>query len=106
MPRFLCYCPDYPDALELRLSVRARHLEDSDRDKEAGRQTDGSAFLAIPGSEAASRTVPEGQPNLTGSFMIYNLETIDQVWDRIRKDAYWENNVWDREKLTVWPLRA
>ena len=48
--------------------------------------------------------MPEGALNLMGSFMIYNYDNIDQVWARIKSDPYWDANVWDREKLAVWPL--
>ena len=60
--------------------------------------------MPVPGSEAESRAVPEGGVNLTGSFMIYNFDNIEQVWQRIKSDPYWEGNVWDKEKLAVWPL--
>ena len=60
--------------------------------------------MPVPGSAAESRAVPEGALNLMGSFMIYNYDNIDQVWARIKSDPYWDANVWDREKLAVWPL--
>jgi uncharacterized protein YciI len=36
MPRFLCYCPDYPDILDKRMEVRPQHLERVTKDKEDG----------------------------------------------------------------------
>jgi hypothetical protein len=36
--------------------------------------------------------------------MVYVMDNIEQVWERIKSDAYWEANVWDREKMAVWPL--
>lgn len=44
MPRFVCYCPDYPNSLERRLSVRAQHLVAAKADlakgeNEMGRQS-------------------------------------------------------------------
>ena len=65
---------------------------------------DGSPFLPQPGSAQETRAVPDGAPNLCGSFMIYNMASIEDVWARIKSDAYWENNVWDKEKMAVWPL--
>ena len=44
MPRFLCYCPDYPDSLQKRLAVRAEHLSGAQADKDAGLQGE-TAFL-------------------------------------------------------------
>lgn len=61
----------------------------------------GSAFLAAPGTEAYTRPVPEGAINITGSHMIYQLETIEAVWDRLKRDPYWSGDVWDKEKMRV-----
>lgn len=36
MPLYIAYCPDYPDALERRKSVREQHLADATKDKETG----------------------------------------------------------------------
>lgn len=36
MPLYLAYCPDYPDNLQTRLSVREAHLEAAGKDKETG----------------------------------------------------------------------
>lgn len=39
MPRFLCYCPDYPNSLQKRLSVRPEHLVAAKADLESGLQS-------------------------------------------------------------------
>jgi hypothetical protein len=36
MPIYVCHCPDYPNALEKRLSVRDEHLKRAGQDKEDG----------------------------------------------------------------------
>jgi hypothetical protein len=64
---------------------------------------DGSPFLPIPGSEAAQQST-EDRHAFTGSFMIFVADDIEQVWARIKADVYWENNVWDKEKVAVHPL--
>ena len=122
MPRFLCYCPDYPHALQKRLSVRALHLEAAQADTDVGLQgeqrtlihysripftcftVEGAAFLAKPSTQAAEAVLPEGVPNLAGSFMIYVYPDIEQCWKRIQDDAYWKAGVWDKERTEVWPL--
>lgn len=40
MPRFLCYCPDYPNSLDRRLSVRPEHLVAAKADLESGLQSE------------------------------------------------------------------
>ena len=57
-----------------------------------------------PGSEQAKRVLPEGTPNLVGSFLIYKSDTEEQAWERLKSDAYWTGDVWDKEKLTVYQL--
>jgi uncharacterized protein YciI len=148
MPRYLCYCPDYPDNLEKRLSVREAHLAMGQADKDSGAQREsllshfagchrerrvaddslryvvqkwqqhmyggrvwidvsvfGSPFLPQPGTTARERPpadVVNGQkPNLAGSVMVYQLDSLEAMWDRLKRDPYWEAGVWDRERLTV-----
>ncbi|KAJ9121384.1 hypothetical protein QFC24_004722 [Naganishia onofrii] len=36
MPIYVCHCPDYPNSLDKRLSVREAHLKDASKDKEDG----------------------------------------------------------------------
>jgi len=44
MPRFLCYCPDYPDALERRLAVRPDHLVRAKKDLADGTQSESRMY--------------------------------------------------------------
>jgi hypothetical protein len=92
-----------------RSLARFRHVpriwENHSKDKERAYTTaEGSPFLPLPGSEAANRVLPEGTPNLAGSFMIYNMSSLDEAWERVKSDVYWTNKVWDQEKLAIWPL--
>ena len=48
MPRYLCYCPDYPDALERRLAVRPKHLEGAKKDWADGIQSERAVVAALP----------------------------------------------------------
>jgi hypothetical protein len=99
MPRFLCYCPDYPDSLEKRFSVRPQHLVAAKADLDSGVQsaftptcplcrspTDfdshlpvmGSPFLPRIGTKQRDAVLPEGTPNIAGSFMIYRFDSIKE----------------------------
>ncbi|KAJ9115875.1 hypothetical protein QFC22_005017 [Naganishia vaughanmartiniae] len=46
MPIYVCHCPDYPNSLDKRLSVRDAHLKDAGKDKEDGlsRELDSSRY--------------------------------------------------------------
>jgi uncharacterized protein YciI len=118
MPRFLCYCPDYPNSLEKRFSVRPEHLVAAKADLDAGVQSEfrrhfatpypadmvkvtGSPFLPRPGTSQRDAVLPEGRPNIAGSFMIYQFDTLEQCWDRLKADVYWKAGVWDKERMVV-----
>jgi len=64
----------------------------------------GVGMLAKPGTQQAATPLPEGTPNLRGSFMIYVYPDIEFAWRRIKEDVYWESGVWDKEKTEIWPL--
>lgn len=33
--------------------------------------------------------------------MIFRMNTIEEVWARIKDDAYWTQGIWDKEKGDV-----
>ncbi|KAJ9107740.1 hypothetical protein QFC21_001201 [Naganishia friedmannii] len=111
MPIYVCHCPDYPNSLDKRLSVREAHLKDAGKDKEDGVSLFGRAFLTPEYSTSSvnpAPAVPAGQPNpgMAGSVMILKFPTIEACWDRLKRDKYWEAGVWDKEKTTVVELIA
>ncbi|GFZ48085.1 hypothetical protein JCM24511_05833 [Saitozyma sp. JCM 24511] len=101
MPRFLCYCPDYPESLEKRFSVRPQHLVAAKADLDSGVQIMGSPFLPRIGTKQRDAVLPEGTPNIAGSFMIYRFDTIEECWARLKADVYWTAGVWDKERMEV-----
>ncbi|KAI5451213.1 hypothetical protein NCC49_002089 [Naganishia albida] len=111
MPIYVCHCPDYPNALEKRLSVREEHLKRAGQDKVDGVSLFGRAFLSEEYSTSSTNpapAVPEGKPNpgMAGSVMVLKFPTIEACWDRLKSDKYWEAGVWDKEKTTVVELIA
>lgn len=47
----------------------------------------------------------EGKPaRQTGSMIIYAAESVDEVWEVIRSDAYTAHGVWDLDKVQVIPV--
>jgi hypothetical protein len=54
MPIYVCHCPDYPNSLDKRLSVREAHLKDAGKDKEDGISREFIVF--IPGRKALTAT--------------------------------------------------
>lgn len=154
MPKFLCYCPDYPNSLDRRLAVRAEHLVAAKSDLESGVQSElappslstsapllssppslsshpppllvlslkppphplptpshqpppktnqvvtGSPFLPRPGTSQRDTPVQD-KPNIAGSYMIYQYDTLEQCLERLKADVYYTAGVWDKERMQV-----
>lgn len=54
-----------------------------------------------PGTAARDQSLPEGQPNIAGSCMIYVMPGVDDVWKRLKEDVYWTADIWDKDRLIV-----
>ncbi|WWC92283.1 uncharacterized protein L201_007237 [Kwoniella dendrophila CBS 6074] len=100
MPRFLIYAPDYPDHLAERYAVRPEHLERNKSDP-AGLVAYSGPIAPRIGTKQRDTEPPAGQLNLAGSFMVWNMDNIDQAWARVKEDVYWRAGVWDKERLIV-----
>ena len=61
----------------------------------------GAAMMPRPGTPARDAALPPDQPNYAGSFMVLVFDDVEQVWDRLREDVYWANNIWDKERIIV-----
>lgn len=58
-------------------------------------------ILPRPGTKAREASLPEGTPNIAGSFMVYKMDTLEQVWARLKEDVYWRADIWDKERIIV-----
>ncbi|KAI0253489.1 hypothetical protein BJV78DRAFT_1123046 [Lactifluus subvellereus] len=97
---FAVYAPDYmgPGILERRLSVRERHL------KGIGRMLD-NRIMKFGGALLAPEPTDEsGRKKMTGSLMLYEAESIEEVRKAVKSDIYYESGVWDKEKLVILPF--
>ncbi|BEI82497.1 hypothetical protein CcaverHIS002_0303650 [Cutaneotrichosporon cavernicola] len=101
MPLYVCYCPDYSDNLETRLSVREAHLAAAAEDKKTGASVFGRAFLDDSVATKEAGKPADQLPGMAGSVMILRFPTIDEAWARIKADKYWTAGVWDKEKVVV-----
>jgi len=86
---FAIWAPDYPDAADRRATSRPEHLEGIKQ-----YTADGFAKIAGPLFDPASN-------DNNGSLVIVEAESVEAVRAIIEKDAYWTNNVWDKEKLDI-----
>lgn len=88
---FLIKAPDLPDALARRMEVREKHL------------------AALAGYKAAGKVLyaaamENDKGELCGSLMALDMtrEEIDQL---LADEPYLHNNVWDRARLEIIPIR-
>ncbi|KAF2025473.1 hypothetical protein EK21DRAFT_76396 [Setomelanomma holmii] len=100
LQEWLVILPDFPDALDKRLSVRPKHLEGlkSDRDD---MWLWGGAMLEEPIQEGAS-----GPPKMKGSAMLIGAKTKEEVVERLKKDVYTQGEVWDMSKVQIIPFKS
>jgi len=64
----------------------------------------GRAFVDDKNSHHRSQptlTPAEQHDGMAGSVMIYRYPTIEDCWDRIKGDAYYTEDVWDKERIVV-----
>jgi hypothetical protein len=54
-----------------------------------------------PGTNARDQILPEGMLNIAGSFSIYVMPTLEDVWKRLREDIYWTADIWDKDRVIV-----
>lgn len=74
------------------------------KDKEADSQLleFGRGYLPSANSPLwTSPELPAGAKPIAGSLMIFRMNTIDEVWERIKDDVYWTEGIWDKEKGDV-----
>jgi len=88
---FVVWAPYHtdPEALARRSVVRPEHLEGVKR-----LIANGSWKAGGPASDPVS-----GEP--TGSMFVVEEENIASLRAILEKDAYWVNNVWDKERFEI-----
>ncbi|KAM0689704.1 hypothetical protein Q7P36_010575 [Cladosporium allicinum] len=91
--------PDYTGKLAERNQVRADHLKHTGPDVESGLIVLGGAMLEEPIKEG----VP---PKMKGSVLMCVADTEEEVWERVKKDVYYEKGVWDKEKVQIFPFKS
>ncbi|EAT87266.1 hypothetical protein SNOG_04875 [Parastagonospora nodorum SN15] len=100
LQEWLVIVPDFKGALDKRLGARPKHLEGlkSDRDD---MWLWGGAMLEEPIKEGDS-----GPPKMKGSAMLIGAKTREEVVERLKKDVYVQEGVWDVEKVEIIPFKS
>ncbi|RKF73398.1 YCII-related domain protein [Golovinomyces cichoracearum] len=94
---WLVILPDRPGKLQDRMNVRAQHIEKLKEGQNEGFWQMGGAFL-----EEAPK---DGEDlKIHGSIVIAQAHSADEVLERLKKDIYSEQDVWDFEKVSSFLL--
>ncbi|KAL5342532.1 hypothetical protein BJX70DRAFT_394747 [Aspergillus crustosus] len=96
---FLCILPDFPNAQEKRLAVRAGHLANVKPLVAAGKVVVGGAMFHAHPAEGET-------PSFKGSTLIILADKEEEVWEIIRNDVYVKNGVWDLDAAQVIPFKS
>lgn len=102
--RYLVVAEDCSDtgANARRFEVRERHLEQAQAGKRSGRIELGGALLKKDFHLIDQDIGPV--PHMAGSVLVVLGESIDDVRARVLQDEYVQANVWDLNKLKIYPL--
>ncbi|KAF8475025.1 hypothetical protein BDZ91DRAFT_712150 [Kalaharituber pfeilii] len=96
---WLCIMPDKEDALPRRLKVREEHLKGINK-----LHADG--FIAF-GGILLDRPIQEGEtPGFKGSAMVALAASKEEVLAVLKADPYTKEDVWDWDKVEIYPFRT
>ncbi|KAH7910117.1 hypothetical protein BJ138DRAFT_1088295 [Hygrophoropsis aurantiaca] len=100
LQKFIVWAPDYTDegTLELRMSVREAHLGHNQKYIDDG-------TIRVGGGVLTADSFP-GKPDMKfhGSFLLYEVESIEVVRNFIETDIYYTAGVWDKDKIVILPV--
>lgn len=102
--RYIVIAEDFADAgaNARRFEVRERHLEQAQAGKRVGRIELGGALLRKDFSEIDEELGPG--PHMAGSVLVVLAESIEDVRARVARDEYAQGNVWDLERVKIFPF--
>jgi uncharacterized protein YciI len=134
LPEWLVIVPDYADALDKRMASRPQHIEDLKKDREdmllwGGMFMSHSSlpfsffpsptkvqkfkitftnmrFVCLVGAMLHTPLKDGEPPQATGSAMLIGAKTREEVVERLQKDVYVKDGVWDWEKVQIIPFRS
>ena len=102
--RYIVIAEDFSDAgaNARRFEVRERHLEQAQNGKRVGRIELGGALLRKDFNQIDEELGPG--PHMGGSVLVVLAESIEDVRARVMQDEYAQGNVWDLDKVKIFPF--
>ncbi|KAJ8596360.1 hypothetical protein M405DRAFT_805494 [Rhizopogon salebrosus TDB-379] len=101
MHHYMVWAPDYTDegALGRRMAIRPKHFVGVNKVIKQG-VLKAAGGLLTPESEDAD---PQDR-KFVGSALIYEAKSLEEARRLVEADVYWNENVWDKEKLVILPI--
>ncbi|KAL9616085.1 MAG: hypothetical protein Q9160_009004 [Pyrenula sp. 1 TL-2023] len=96
---YLIIIPDVPHTIQKRLKVRPQHFVELKPDIASQKVTFGGAML-----EEHLKPGDDGPQKMCGSAMLIRAASQEEALERVRKDVYTKEGVWDMDKVQVWPV--
>ena len=96
---WLVQIPDHPNALEKRLAVRQKHLDNLKPKIDAGIVVFGGATLSKHPNEG-------GSPDMTGSVMLIKANSEEEVREFLENDQYTKGGAWNPKEAKIYPFRC
>lgn len=100
---FLLIIPDKPgpEVRKRRLEVRAQHFSDMAPTLDSGKLKMGGAILHdVPVNDEAENL------DFAGSLMVLVAESAEEAKNMLKDDIYVKADVWDMEKIQVYPIKC
>lgn len=97
---FLVIVPDKPGALQRRLEARGPHFDGLKPKVQSGDYVLGGALLKdVPKDDDVSSL------DFWGSTLVMKAESKEKVIETLKADPYTKADVWDWDKLQIYPFR-
>lgn len=99
LEEYLIIIPDVPHTIQKRLKVRPQHFAELKLDIATERVTFGGAML-----QEHLKPGDEGPQKMCGSAMLIKAASQEEALERVRRDVYTMEGVWDIDKVQIWPV--
>ncbi|USP76666.1 hypothetical protein yc1106_03940 [Curvularia clavata] len=100
LQEWLVIVPDHKDALTKRLAARPKHLEGLKSDRED---------LWLWGGAMLEEPIQPGDtnpPKMKGSACLIGAKTKEEVIERLKKDVYVTEGVWNLDEVQIIPFKS
>jgi len=96
----MVYAPDHadPETLQRRLRFRPEHLE-----RIGTLRSDGVLKVLGP-TLTPDSVLPGVEQKMNGSLLIAEASSIEEVNEIVENDAYYTNDIWNKEKIIITPM--